>query len=92
MYYSQHVNCRKIITIIITCIRAITVGRDYPHPYVRRKWKDALRNPDNCRLLEGTSPEVVNENERRIRKAVGRGRYVSLSGESDAALCCCQFN
>ncbi|KAL3784275.1 hypothetical protein ACHAWO_001231 [Cyclotella atomus] len=60
--------------------RAITVGRDYPHPegleYVRRKWKDALRNPDNCRLLEGSTAEIVSENERSLRKAVGRGRYV----------------
>jgi hypothetical protein len=57
------------------------VGRDYPHPegiaYVRRKWKEALRNPENCTLLEGTSPEIAMENERIIRKAVGRGRYVS---------------
>jgi hypothetical protein len=62
--------------------RAITVGRDYPHPegieYVRRKWKEALRNPENCKLIEGdSSPEVANVNERIIRKAVGRGRYVS---------------
>eukprot|EP01082_Thalassiosira_pseudonana_P015946 g13885.t1 g13885 contig9:667417-667887(-) len=61
--------------------RAITVGRDYPHPegieYVRRKWKEALRNPENCKLIEGdSSPEVANVNERIIRKAVGRGRYV----------------
>lgn len=57
------------------------VGKDYPHPegleYVRRKWKDALRNPENCQLLNNTSPETVNENEQIIRKAVGRGRYVS---------------
>ena len=57
------------------------VGKDYPHPegleYVRRKWKDALRNPENCQLLNNTSPEAVNENEQIIRKAVGRGRYVS---------------
>jgi hypothetical protein len=58
------------------------IGKDYPHPeglaYVRRKWKDALRNPENCRLLEGTSADIANENERMIRKAVGRGRYVRI--------------
>jgi hypothetical protein len=68
---------------IIHSLRAITVGRDYPHPegleYVRRKWKDALRNPDNCRLLEGSTAEIVSENERSLRKAVGRGRYVRMS-------------
>ncbi|KAL7517312.1 hypothetical protein ACHAWX_002243 [Stephanocyclus meneghinianus] len=61
--------------------RAIIVGRDYPHPdgveYVRRKWKEALRNPENCALIEGTSCDILSENERIIRKAVGRGRYVS---------------
>ncbi|KAL7483710.1 hypothetical protein ACHAW6_009344 [Cyclotella cf. meneghiniana] len=60
--------------------RAIIVGRDYPHPdgieYVRRKWKEALRNPENCALIEGTSSDILSENERIIRKAVGRGRYV----------------
>jgi len=30
--------------------RALSVGRDYPlgMEYVRRTWKKALRNPDNC--------------------------------------------
>mmetsp|Transcript_23985 Transcript_23985/g.57906 ORF Transcript_23985/g.57906 Transcript_23985/m.57906 type:complete len:117 (+) Transcript_23985:194-544(+) len=60
--------------------RAITVGKDYPHPdgigYVRRKWKGALRDPKNCRLIEETSSDAARENERIIRKAVGRGRYV----------------
>lgn len=63
-------------------VSAIIVGRDYPHPdgleYVRKKWKEALRNPDNCQLIKGTSPETLQENERIIRKAVGRGRYVSV--------------
>mmetsp|Transcript_15635 Transcript_15635/g.33864 ORF Transcript_15635/g.33864 Transcript_15635/m.33864 type:complete len:117 (+) Transcript_15635:96-446(+) len=60
--------------------RAIIVGKDYPHPdgieYVRRKWKEALRNPDNCELIGGASPDIAKENERILRKAVGRGRYV----------------
>lgn len=82
------------------------VGRDYPSPngegieYVRRKWKEALRDPENCRLLilptiiandgeKKWSPEedyddaearaAAMENERIVRKAVGRGRYVSTS-------------
>mmetsp|Transcript_18469 Transcript_18469/g.33421 ORF Transcript_18469/g.33421 Transcript_18469/m.33421 type:complete len:82 (-) Transcript_18469:472-717(-) len=61
--------------------RAVIVGKDYPHPegleYVRRKWKEALRDPENCQLIEGTSPDIAGENERILRKAVGRGRYVS---------------
>ena len=60
---------------------AIILGKDYPHPegidYVRRKWKEALRDPANCKLIEGTSPDIAKENERIIRKAVGRGRHVS---------------
>eukprot|EP00579_Thalassiosira_antarctica_P031117 CAMPEP_0202029606 /NCGR_PEP_ID=MMETSP0905-20130828/64068_1 /ASSEMBLY_ACC=CAM_ASM_000554 /TAXON_ID=420261 /ORGANISM="Thalassiosira antarctica, Strain CCMP982" /LENGTH=160 /DNA_ID=CAMNT_0048593377 /DNA_START=193 /DNA_END=675 /DNA_ORIENTATION=+ len=60
--------------------RAVIVGKDYPHPegleYVRRKWKEALRDPENCQLIEGTSPDIAGENERILRKAVGRGRYV----------------
>ena len=60
---------------------AIILGKDYPHPegidYVRRKWKDALRDPENCKLIEVTSPDIAKENERIIRKAVGRGRHVS---------------
>ena len=66
--------------------RAITVGKDYPHPdgigYVRRKWKGALRDPKNCRLIEETSSDAARENERIIRKAVGRGRYVSVVADS----------
>ena len=60
---------------------ALIVGKDYPHPdgldYVRRKWKEGIRDPTNCQLIEGTSPDILKENERIIRKAVGRGRYVS---------------
>jgi len=49
--------------------RAILVGRDYPHQegidYVRRTWKEALRN----------TPEITN-NEPELRKAIGKGRYM----------------
>lgn len=64
------------------------MGKDYPHPdgldYVRRKWKEGLRDPENCKLINKTErislsdEEVAKENERIIRKAVGRGRYVSI--------------
>ena len=66
------------------------VGKDYPHPegldYVRRKWKEAIRNKDNCQLLDEkrttstttlSLEDIAKENERIIRKAVGKGRYVS---------------
>ncbi|KAL3760246.1 hypothetical protein ACHAWU_001756 [Discostella pseudostelligera] len=82
--------------------RAILVGRDYPHPegieHVRRKWKEAIRNPENYPgfvasvpvAVEGSSSsnnirgatistpdqEIMKENERILRKAVGKGRYV----------------
>ncbi|KAL7551639.1 hypothetical protein ACHAWF_014821 [Thalassiosira exigua] len=62
--------------------RAIIVGKDYPHPdgldYVRRKWKEALRDPNNfnCKLIKGEGQEIAKDNERIIRKAVGRGRCV----------------
>ena len=100
---------------ILHILRAILVGRDYPHPegieHVRRKWKEAIRNPNNYpgfvdiisapahnavaadvpgvvekdRLgraaILPTAPEeleeIEQENERILRKAVGRGRYVS---------------
>ena len=99
------------INNIILSYSAILVGRDYPHPegleYVRRKWKEALRNPENypgfvdvtvtvtdhgveegeegamsslssVRRSEEERKETIDEeNERIIRKAVGRGRYVS---------------
>jgi len=69
---------------------ALIVGKDYPHPegldYVRRKWKEAIRNTDNCQLLDEkrttstklSLEDIAKENERIIRKAVGKGRYVSL--------------
>ena len=68
---------------------ALIVGKDYPHPegldYVRRKWKEAIRNKDNCQLLDEkrtttslSLEDITKENERIIRKAVGKGRYVSL--------------
>eukprot|EP00986_Skeletonema_menzelii_P020234 scaffold30594_cov154-Skeletonema_menzelii.AAC.7 len=62
--------------------RALIVGKDYPHPdgldYVRRKWKEALRDPQNCQLIpnDNNDVDVAKENERIIRKAVGKGRYV----------------
>ena len=69
------------LTLALLWCSALIVGKDSPCEggldYVRQKWKEAIRNPANCQLLEGTSPEIQNENERRIRKAVGRGRYVS---------------
>ena len=75
-----------IIIIIVTS--ALIVGKDYPHPdgldYVRRKWKEGLRDPENCKLINKierislSDEEVAKENERIIRKAVGRGRYVSI--------------
>src|SRR5210317_757681 len=61
---------------------ALIVGKDYPHPdgieYVRRKWKEALRDPKNCQLLpnDNNDHDITKENERILRKAVGKGRYV----------------
>lgn len=59
--------------------RALIVGRDYPLGlnYVRDKWKQAIRNPENCPscsypLLSTPSLEC----EKEIRKAVGKGRYM----------------
>jgi hypothetical protein len=67
--------------------RALFVGRDYPLglDYVRRTWKRALRNPDNCPscycksinnelqvILEPFSIDC----EKELRKAVGKGRYM----------------
>ena len=68
----------------IKCSSALIVGKDYPHPdginYARRKWKEALRDPLNCQLIpnnkNGNDLNIAKENERIIRKAVGRGRYV----------------
>ena len=62
---------------------ALIVGKDYPHPdgldYVRRKWKEALRDPQNCKLIPNNNNndvDIAKENERILRKAVGKGRYV----------------
>jgi hypothetical protein len=72
--------------------RALVVGRDYPLgiDYVRRTWKDALRNPSNCpscydqRQEQSQQPQprpvphtqYTTEQEKEIRKAVGKGRYM----------------
>ena len=62
---------------------ALIVGKDYPHPdgldYVRRKWKEALRDPQHCKLIPNNNNndvDIAKENERILRKAVGKGRYV----------------
>lgn len=73
---SQNTNTSPILK------SALIVGRDYPHPdgldYVRRKWKEALHDPQNCQLIPNNSNDVdiAKENERILRKAVGKGRYV----------------
>lgn len=70
---------------------------------MRRKWKEAIRNPENYPgfvasvpvAVEGSSSsssnnirgvtisipdeEIMKENERILRKAVGKGRYVSFA-------------
>ena len=66
--------------------RAILVGRDYNHPdginYVRRKWKEAIRNPENWPLsyAAANSGETAKGNsaelEKEIRIAVGKGRHM----------------
>lgn len=71
--------------------RALVVGRDYPLglEYVRRTWKKALRNPENCPACyqnvvvgaeDGTAipvlPPYNREQERQLHKAVGRGRFM----------------
>lgn len=83
-----HLTKSSQIPLIIIVTSALIVGKDYPHPdgldYVRRKWKEGLRDPENCKLINKTErislsdEEVTKENERIIRKAVGRGRYVSI--------------
>ncbi len=68
--------------LLYTNSSALIIGKDYPHPdgldYVRRKWKEALRDPQNCQLIPNNNNDVNidKENERIIRKAVGKGRYV----------------
>ena len=56
--------------------------------YVRRKWTEAIRDPTNYRGLiapplnphednkNDDITDIEEENERIIRKAVGRGRYM----------------
>jgi hypothetical protein len=100
--------------------RALVVGHDYPLglDYIRRTWKDALRNPSNCpscyqprqqqqgidvtdrdnrthgdhsrnkynaqalslsqqvHLVPIPYDEYTAEQERELRKAVGKGRYM----------------
>lgn len=66
--------------------RALLVGRDYPLglDYVRTKWKEALRNPQNCpscytkdlQPLSSTEIEQDPEREKELRKAVGKGRFM----------------
>lgn len=59
--------------------RAILVGKDYPHPrgleYVREQWKKALRDPKNNMSVEVTSGESQKQQEKEMRKAIGKGRY-----------------
>lgn len=56
--------------------RAIFVGKDYPLglEYVRKTWKEALRNKENCPTCyqDPTSLEC----EKEIRIAVGKGRHM----------------
>jgi hypothetical protein len=56
--------------------RVIHVGKDYPLglDYVRKTWKAALRNPQNCPACY-TDPKS-RECEQQLRKAVGRGRHM----------------
>lgn len=70
--------------------RALVVGRDYPlgMDYVRRTWKKAIRNPNNCPscyydgnedTTRGGSRRIVLESprcEKELRKAVARGRFM----------------
>jgi len=58
--------------------RAIYVGKDYPLglDYVRRTWKEALRNPDNCPACYVAADPSSHECEKEIRIAVGKGRHM----------------
>jgi len=66
--------------------RVLIVGRDYPHPrglpYVREKWKAALRNPENCPSCYDKDLLLPNNNdnnkqcEKEIHQAVARGRHM----------------
>lgn len=57
--------------------RAIYVGKDYPLglDYVRKAWKEALRNPKNCPSCY-TNPPTPRECEHEIRISVGKGRHM----------------
>lgn len=56
--------------------RVVYVGRDYPlgMDYVRKTWKQALRNEENC-LSCYSNPNSL-ECEKEIRIAVGKGRHM----------------
>jgi hypothetical protein len=58
--------------------RAITVGKDYPHPkgldYVRETWKRALRDNKNFDITKASTWDPLRY-DKEIRKAVGKGRY-----------------
>lgn len=60
--------------------RVLIVGQEYPHgiDYVKTKWKEALRNPQNTpsitKDLHWTNYTTAQE--RELRKAVGKGRYM----------------
>jgi hypothetical protein len=67
--------------------RALHVGHDYPLglEYVRRTWKKALRNVDNCpscycNSADGSNinvPSLSSQNcEKELHKAVGKGRFM----------------
>ncbi len=69
--------------------QVLVIGKDYPHPegieYVRRKWKEAIRNTKNWPLnhaalssssLENVPPFTSAELEKEIRLAVGKGRHM----------------
>ena len=56
--------------------RALYVGSDYPLglDYVRREWKKALRNPENCPSCYSNPSSRECQHELRI--AVGKGRHM----------------
>ena len=65
--------------------RVLFVGRDYPHPqgmaYVKKTWKKALRNPENCPscfAADGTVISTLDSKacEKELHKAVARGRHM----------------
>eukprot|EP00980_Cylindrotheca_fusiformis_P011187 scaffold2563_cov124-Cylindrotheca_fusiformis.AAC.18 len=63
--------------------RAIVIGKDYPLglDYVRKTWKKAIFNPDNCpscypATTAAEDPQRAIKCEKEIRKAVGKGRYM----------------